>query len=251
MIIAAGARGRGGSATRQEAPRLSQEADPRITGALGQLIDYANRSSVVLYTVDTRGLATRGLGAGDDVNTGLGLFDVGSSDLQGHLDTRRRLSNDNEHGLQYVAQETGGFLVRNQNDLTKARRARPRRPAGLLPDRLLARRRHVQGSRRPAALPQDQAERETAGPAGPLASRLLRPDRRGRRRRRRLRKRSRSRRARLSLRVGRHPAAAHVALRARAASAATCCARCSTSTRATWTCARPRACSARSSSSWP
>ena len=120
MIIAAGTRGRGGSATRQEAPRLSQEADPRITGALGQLIDYANRSSVVLYTVDTRGLATRGLGAGDDVNTGLGLFDVGSSDLQGHMDTRRRLSNDNEHGLQYVAQETGGFLVRNQNDLTKA-----------------------------------------------------------------------------------------------------------------------------------
>ncbi len=120
MITASGARGRGGSGARQEAARLSQEADPRITGALGQLIDYANRSSVVLYTVDTRGVVTRAIGAGDDVNTSLGYYDVSSADLIGHLDTRRRISNDNEHGLQYVAQQTGGFLVRNQNDLTKA-----------------------------------------------------------------------------------------------------------------------------------
>jgi VWFA-related protein len=120
MITSSGARGRGGSGARQEAARLSQEADPRITGALGQLIDYANRSSVVLYTVDTRGVATHALGAGDDVNTSLGYYDVSSADLTGHLDSRRRLSLDSEAGLQYVAQETGGFLVRNQNDLTKA-----------------------------------------------------------------------------------------------------------------------------------
>jgi VWFA-related protein len=121
MIAAPGTRGRGGSGARQEAPRsLSQEADPRVGGALGQLIDYANRSSVVLYTVDTRGVVTRGMSAVDDVNTGLGVYEVGSADLAANLDSRRRLSLDNEHGLQFVAQETGGFLVRNQNDLTKA-----------------------------------------------------------------------------------------------------------------------------------
>ena len=121
MIVAPGTRGRGGSGAREEAPRrLSQEADPRVGGALGQLIDYANRSSVVLYTVDTRGVVTRGMSAADDVNTGLGAYEVGSADLAANLDSRRRLSLDNEHGLQFVAQETGGFLVRNQNDLTKA-----------------------------------------------------------------------------------------------------------------------------------
>ncbi len=121
MIAASGTRGRGGSGARQEAPRrLAQEADPRVSGALGQLIDFANRSSVVLYTVDTRGVVTRGMSAVDDVNTGLGAYEVGSTDLAANLDSRRRLSLDNEHGLQFVAQETGGFLVRNQNDLTKA-----------------------------------------------------------------------------------------------------------------------------------
>jgi VWFA-related protein len=120
MITASGARGRGGSSVRHESARVSQEADPRITGALGQLIDYANRSSVVLYTVDTRGVATHSFTAADDLNTGLGVYDVGSADLRGQLDSRRRVAFDNEHGLQWMAQDTGGFLVRNQNDLTQA-----------------------------------------------------------------------------------------------------------------------------------
>jgi VWFA-related protein len=119
-IVDPGSRGRGGSAVRQEAPRVSSQSDPRIADAVGQLVDYANRSSVVLYTVDTRGVSTLGLSAADDVNTGLGLFDVQTADLKTHLDTRRRLSLDSEAGLQYVAQQTGGFLVRNQNDLSKA-----------------------------------------------------------------------------------------------------------------------------------
>ena len=41
---------------------------------------------MVLYTVDTRGVSTLGLDAADDVNTGLGLFDVGAADLKGHAD---------------------------------------------------------------------------------------------------------------------------------------------------------------------
>ena len=116
----AGTRGRGGSATRSETLPVAQQSDPRIAGALGELIDFANRASVVLYTVDTRGLATRALGAGDDVNTLLGTADVQTSDLISHGAARYRNSLSNEAGLQYVAQETGGFLVRNSNDLSQS-----------------------------------------------------------------------------------------------------------------------------------
>jgi VWFA-related protein len=120
MIGASGTRGRAGSGTRREAARITPGTDPRVTGALGQLIDFANRSSVVLYTVDTRGVVTRGFTAADDLNTAFGAYDLNSGDLTGQLDDRRRLALDSEAGLQYVAQETGGFLVRAQNDLSRA-----------------------------------------------------------------------------------------------------------------------------------
>jgi VWFA-related protein len=103
-----------------EAERSPLRSDPRAGDALQRLIDEANRASVVLYTVDTRGLTTQSLGAYDDVNTALGTRDVGAADFQGHLAARRELQRETEWGLQALAQETGGFLLRNQNDLSKS-----------------------------------------------------------------------------------------------------------------------------------
>ena len=60
-----------------------------------------------------------GLTAQDDVNTAIGTADVSISDLRGHLTQRATLNRDSEWGLQSIAQETGGFLLRNQNDLSK------------------------------------------------------------------------------------------------------------------------------------
>ncbi len=116
-----GARGRGSGVTRSEqGSRLSERGDPRTGDALRRLVDDANRASVVLYTVDTRGLSPLGLTAADDVNTNLGNGEPTVADLQGHGDDRRKLLRDTEWGLQAMAQETGGVLMRNQNDLSKA-----------------------------------------------------------------------------------------------------------------------------------
>jgi hypothetical protein len=116
-----GTRGRGSGATRREqGARSSQRGDPRTDDALRRLVDDANRASVVLYTVDTRGLAPLGITAADDVNTNLGNGEPSVADLQSHGDDRRRMQRDTEWGLQALAQETGGVLMRNQNDLSKA-----------------------------------------------------------------------------------------------------------------------------------
>jgi VWFA-related protein len=119
IIQQASGGGRGRPAQSAEPARTSQRSNTRVDDALRRLVDVANRESVVLYSVDTRGLSTLSLGAQDDVNTALGTADVTISDLRGHLTQRAALSRDTEWGLQAIAQETGGFLLRNQNDLSK------------------------------------------------------------------------------------------------------------------------------------
>src|SRR5262249_36514137 len=56
----------------------------------------------------------------DDVNTNLGNGEPSVADLQAHGDGRRRLQRETEWGLQAIAQATGGVLMRNENDLSKA-----------------------------------------------------------------------------------------------------------------------------------
>ena len=119
MIRPPSGSGRGRPAQTAEPARTSQRSDTRVDDALRRLIDVANRASVVLYSVDTRGLSSLTLGAQDDVNTALGTADVRDADLTAHRTDRGRLHRDTEWGLQAIAQETGGFLLRNQNDLSK------------------------------------------------------------------------------------------------------------------------------------
>lgn len=77
------------------------------------LADAANRASVVLYTLDPRGLQVPGMGlASDDIR---GVF-PGSRGAAA-LDDREASFTDSQQSLRYLAYETGGIPFVNQNDL--------------------------------------------------------------------------------------------------------------------------------------
>ena len=95
---------------------IDYKGDPsrraRLLDNLRRLTDLANRSSVVIYTMDARGLQPLGLTAADDTS---GLT-VG--DLEKQLQDRRDNFFESQNGLNYLAQQTGGFFIRNDNDLS-------------------------------------------------------------------------------------------------------------------------------------
>ena len=84
----------------------------RVWDALQRLTDLANRASVVIYSIDARGLVTLGLKASDDV---AGMSTV---EIDQELAKRSRSLAQTQDGLNYLAEETGGFAVRNNNDLS-------------------------------------------------------------------------------------------------------------------------------------
>ncbi|MEJ7617612.1 MAG: VWA domain-containing protein [Pyrinomonadaceae bacterium] len=91
---------------RPEAP------NQRVIEALQRLTDLANRASVVLYTLDARGLPVLGLTAADSTSR---MRPQQVSQLSGQRRREYRLS---QEGLDDLAEQTGGFFVRNNNDLT-------------------------------------------------------------------------------------------------------------------------------------
>ncbi|HKE59651.1 MAG TPA: VWA domain-containing protein [Pyrinomonadaceae bacterium] len=95
--------------------RLFDRSDPflntRILSALRHLTDLANRASVVIYTMDARGLQTLGLTAADDT-AGMSADQVEQS-----LSDRRNQFFDSQDGLAYLSDQTGGIAFRNNNDL--------------------------------------------------------------------------------------------------------------------------------------
>lgn len=93
----------------------SGESD-RVLEALRRLTDLANRASVVFYTLDARGLQTLGLTAADDTS-GLSPDQLAQS-----LQDRRSDLFESQNGLNYLAQQTGGFFIHNTNDLGRGLR---------------------------------------------------------------------------------------------------------------------------------
>jgi VWFA-related protein len=86
----------------------------RVLDNLRRLIDLANRASVVVYTVDARGLPVLGLTAADSTSGRSAqqiLEQMGQRSTQ-YLDTQA--------GLHYLSEGTGGFLVHDNNDLGDA-----------------------------------------------------------------------------------------------------------------------------------
>ncbi len=78
------------------------------------LADLANRSSVVIYTLDPRGLITPGAAtAEDDIQ-----INEPNAAIDDPLSSRERDFQDTQMSLRYLAYETGGFPFDNQNNLS-------------------------------------------------------------------------------------------------------------------------------------
>jgi VWFA-related protein len=85
----------------------------RVQEYLQALTDAANRSSVVFYTIDARGLQTLGLTAEDNI------VDPSPATLDQKMADRRDELFETQSGLTYLAAETGGFAVLNNNDISR------------------------------------------------------------------------------------------------------------------------------------
>ena len=83
----------------------------RVLESLRRLVDQANRASVVVYTMDARGLQYTGLTAAD--NTGGWT----PEQIQQAESDRREELRETQDGLRYLARQTGGLSIVNTNDL--------------------------------------------------------------------------------------------------------------------------------------
>jgi VWFA-related protein len=105
----------------------------RIIDSLQRLTDLANRASVVFYTIDPRGVQPLTMTAADNLSGPLTTGDpshTGSegdltptqfnADIEKSLSDRRKEFFESQQGLNYLAQQTGGFLVKNTNDISGA-----------------------------------------------------------------------------------------------------------------------------------
>jgi VWFA-related protein len=95
---------------------ISYKGDParraRLLDNLRRLTDLANRASVVIYTMDARGLQPLGLTAADDTSG------FSAAEIETKMQDRRADFFESQNGLNYLAQQTGGFFIRNNNDLS-------------------------------------------------------------------------------------------------------------------------------------
>jgi hypothetical protein len=80
--------------------------------SLRRLVDMANRASVVIYTMDARGLQTTGLTAQDNTS-GRTI-----QEMQQEEASRSAKLLDTQDGLRYLARQTGGIAIVNNNDLS-------------------------------------------------------------------------------------------------------------------------------------
>jgi VWFA-related protein len=88
------------------------EYDATVGSSLERLIDSANRAGVVIYTMDARGLETRGTAA-DAVS-----FGMTSQQISRAVFNSMRKVSASQDGLRYLAKEAGGFSIYNTNDLS-------------------------------------------------------------------------------------------------------------------------------------
>ena len=84
----------------------------RVLESLRRLVDQANRASVVIYTMDARGLQTLGLTAADNT------AGRSADQIEQSLSDRKNELFDTQDGLVYLAKQTGGISIINNNDLS-------------------------------------------------------------------------------------------------------------------------------------
>lgn len=88
------------------------ESGGRVASMIKKIIDLANRSSVVIYTVDARGAQTTAFSPKDLI-----VIDT-PDEISQSLATRTDHLRSTQEGLTFLAKETGGMAVINNNDLT-------------------------------------------------------------------------------------------------------------------------------------
>ena len=101
----------------------------QVQDALDKLIDLSNRASVVIYTMDARGVTPIGLQAQDNLQmsrpvgrppglAGPTGVSRGFEDINRLMATRRESFYESQNGWNYLAEQTGGLPIRNTNDLS-------------------------------------------------------------------------------------------------------------------------------------
>ncbi len=87
-----------------------------VAAALDKLIEHANRYSIVISTMDARGLPKAGLTSDDN------QYDLAANQIEKRVRERRIKFNVDQDALSYIAAQTGGMFVRNSNDLNEGLR---------------------------------------------------------------------------------------------------------------------------------
>lgn len=87
------------------------DPDPRVMDGVRNLIDAANRASVVIDSIDTRGLETYGLTAADDTSH-MTARQISRVPMQRSAQVFR-----SQDGLVMLAHDTGGVFYQNSNDI--------------------------------------------------------------------------------------------------------------------------------------
>lgn len=90
----------------------------RVVDPLRVLTDLANRAAVVVYTIDARGLQTLSLTAADQ--PALPSGHTAGQTVANALSERSREYVESQDGMAYLARQTGGFFVHDNNDLSGA-----------------------------------------------------------------------------------------------------------------------------------
>ncbi|HEX8922263.1 MAG TPA: VWA domain-containing protein, partial [Pyrinomonadaceae bacterium] len=98
-------------------------ANSRTLESMRRLTDLANRASVVVYTLDARGIPILLPGAADNV-TGI-KKDTGTRNISGlsgpamsnQINQNALAYFESQGGLSYLAQQTGGFFIHDNNDI--------------------------------------------------------------------------------------------------------------------------------------
>jgi VWFA-related protein len=93
--------------------RGNTQQTQRTLDSLRRLTDLANRASVVIYTIDARGLQTLSLTAADNTS---GLT---QEQIRAVASDRAEELFETQSALNYLAQQTGGFGIRNTNDISR------------------------------------------------------------------------------------------------------------------------------------
>ena len=83
-----------------------------VTSALDKLIELANRQSVVVYTMDPRGITPQGIHADDN------QYNLALNQLEMRQRARPMQFRVEQDGLSYLARHTGGLFIHDTNDLS-------------------------------------------------------------------------------------------------------------------------------------